>query len=187
MYLYFYIILLISRFIYIVTDCGCNLNRNSVCLKEDNFYLYSEKLNKLTDDDNNDEINKYVHKYAFNRNNMVYIDGGLFQMGTNEPVFEADFEGPIRNVTVDPFYLDKFEVSNEDFSTFVEQTGYITEAEKFGDSFIFELLIPEKDRKKYDDFRAVSAPWWIKMKGVNWKHPEGKSSTVKGFVTAYLY
>lgn len=186
MYLYFYIILLIiTRFTYTITDCGCNLNRNSVCLKEDyNFYVYLEKFNGMVNVDNNDKFNnnnKYVRKYAFNINNMIYVDGGLFQMGTNEPVFEADFEGPIRNVTVSPFYIDKFEVSNEDFSTFVKETGYITEAEKFGDSFIFELLIPKDDRKMYENVRAVSAPWWIKMKGVDWKHPEGMQSTTEGF------
>ncbi|GJQ70443.1 hypothetical protein Trydic_g22862 [Trypoxylus dichotomus] len=111
---------------------------------------------------------------------MVLIPRATFEMGTNNPVFEADFEGPIKNVTVESFYLDKYEVSNKDFNTFVEETNYITEAEIFGDSFIFESLVPEMKREEYKDFRAVQAPWWIKMQEVAWRTPEGPGSDLTG-------
>lgn len=113
-------------------------------------------------------------------NNMVLIEEGIFEMGTDKPVFAMDIEGPLRNKSVRSFYLDKYEVSNEDFSKFVKETKYKTEAEVFGDSFIFEMLLPEEDRDKYEDVRAAHAPWWIKMKGVSWKKPEGKGSNIKG-------
>lgn len=181
MYLYFYILFTI-RFLQVLSNCGCALNRNTQCLKEDFEHKYLEKYNK---DDNKNSLEN-VHKYAFNTSNMIYIEGDVFQMGTNEPVFEGDFEGPMKNTSVGSFYLDKYEVSNQDFLNFVEKTGYLTEAEQFGDSFIFDLLIDKEDRDKYDDVRAVGAPWWVKMKGVAWKHPEGKASSIKGnwnFVT----
>lgn len=180
MYLFLYLIFTFINCLYVKCDCGCKLNRNSQCATENTEHngKYSEKLNRNWID--NKESNKHVLNNALDTSNMVYIDKATFEMGTDKPVFEKDFEGPIRNKTVDAFYLDKYEVSNNKFSEFVTKTGYITEAEHFGDSFIFELLIPEGDREKYKDFRAVEAPWWIKMKGASWKHPEGPKSSLKG-------
>ncbi len=60
-------------------------------------------------------------------NGMVYIPGGLFVMGSNEG--NAD-ETPVHDVTVAPVWMDKTEVTNEQFSKFVEMTGYITAAER---------------------------------------------------------
>ncbi|XP_063903112.1 formylglycine-generating enzyme [Zophobas morio] len=151
-------------------DCGCQLNRNAKCTNEEQPHdKYSQALN---DDENLKE------RADFDQTHMSLIEGATFEMGTDKPVFESDHEGPIRNITVSSFYLDKYEVSNKQFSKFIEETGYITEAEKFGDSFIFEMLVPESEREQYKDFRAVQAPWWIKMKGVTWKHPEGEGSTI---------
>nr|CAH7712742.1 unnamed protein product [Callosobruchus chinensis] len=110
---------------------------------------------------------------------MVLIQGTTFEMGTNNPVFVDDFESPVRNVTINSFYLDKYEVSNQNFYDFVKETGFKTEAEVFGDSFIFEMALPEKARDKYEDVRAVQAPWWVKLSGVSWKHPIGPESTVE--------
>ncbi|GLV38750.1 uncharacterized protein CBL_05749 [Carabus blaptoides fortunei] len=74
---------------------------------------------------------------------------------------------------------DKYEVSNQKFTEFIIKTGYKTEAEIFGDSFVFEKLVSDEEKEKYKDFRAVSAPWWIKMEGVNWMKPEGPNSDIK--------
>ena len=69
---------------------------------------------------------------------MVYLAGGKFQMGTNDKEgFPSDGEGPIREVAVKPFYMDKFTVTNVQFAKFVEATHYRTEAEVFGWSFVF--------------------------------------------------
>ena len=66
-------------------------------------------------------------------------------------------------------------VSNEDFAAFVEATGYATEAERFGWSFVFAGLLP-------DDFpptqAVVEAPWWRKVDGADWRHPEGPQSSL---------
>lgn len=46
--------------------------------------------------------------------NMVQLPGGRFQMGTNSPD-GRDGEGPVREVTVKPFAIDIFPVTNKDF------------------------------------------------------------------------
>jgi formylglycine-generating enzyme required for sulfatase activity len=64
-------------------------------------------------------------------------------------------------------------VSNAEFATFVDATGYRTDAERFGWSFVFGGLLP-------DDFpptRAVAeAPWWRQVDGASWRRPEGPGS-----------
>ena len=64
---------------------------------------------------------------------MIHLSGGTFVMGTNDKEgFPEDGEGPIREVSVDPFYLDACAVTNAEFAKFVRATGYKTEAEQFG-------------------------------------------------------
>ncbi|KAM6126392.1 formylglycine-generating enzyme [Phoenicopterus ruber ruber] len=108
---------------------------------------------------------------------MVAIPGGVFTMGTDEPEIRQDGEWPARRVHVNSFYMDQYEVSNEEFERFVNSTGYVTEAEKFGDSFVFEGMLSEE--VKADIHQAVAAaPWWLPVKGANWKHPEGPDSNI---------
>ncbi|MBW7461077.1 formylglycine-generating enzyme family protein, partial [Paenibacillus sepulcri] len=75
---------------------------------------------------------------------MIHLPGGSFLMGTNDNEgFPADGEGPVREITLAPFYIDPCTVSNAEFARFVEATGYITESEKFGWSYVFHLLVSE--------------------------------------------
>ncbi|XP_059614949.1 formylglycine-generating enzyme [Phlebotomus argentipes] len=111
---------------------------------------------------------------------MSLIPGGDFTIGTDQPIFEADKESPEKKVHVDSFYLDKFEVSNKDFGEFVDATGYKTEAEKFGDSFVFQGFLDDATKKENKDVRVVGAEWWYKIKGANWRHPEGQGSDLTG-------
>ena len=60
-------------------------------------------------------------------NNMVFIEGGTYTMGTDKPIIVADGEGPARKVTIDSFYMDIHETSNAEFEAFVNATGYVTE------------------------------------------------------------
>ena len=62
-------------------------------------------------------------------NEMVFIPGGEFTMGTNEPVFAADGEMPARRVTLDSFYMDKYEVSNREFKLFVDETNFLAQTQ----------------------------------------------------------
>ncbi|MGH0161832.1 UNVERIFIED_CONTAM: hypothetical protein FKN15_041735 [Acipenser sinensis] len=79
---------------------------------------------------------------------MVLIPRGVFMMGTDEPAIPQDGEGPARRVHIQQFYMDMYEVSNLEFEHFVNATGHVTEAEKFGDSFVFEGLLSEKVKNK---------------------------------------
>jgi len=54
-----------------------------------------------------------------------------------------DGEGPARRVTVDAFSIDRFAVTNAQFATFVDATGHVSEAERFGWSFVFAGLLPD--------------------------------------------
>lgn len=108
---------------------------------------------------------------------MVKINAGVYFVGTNSPVFVADGEGPRREVVLSNFYIDKFEVSNEEFMAFVNATGYVTEAENFGDSFVFEGLLAQSTKNKID--KAVAqAPWWLPVKQASWQYPEGPNSNI---------
>jgi len=109
--------------------------------------------------------------------NMIKINGDTYSMGTNDPVFVADGEGPKRKVTLNSFYIDKFEVSNKEFGAFVNATGYTTEAESFGDSFVFEGLLKQNIKNKIKQVVA-QAPWWLPVKGASWQHPEGPDSNI---------
>jgi sulfatase modifying factor 1 len=104
----------------------------------------------------------------------VALDGGEFLMGTDAPDgYPADGEGPIHAARVRPFLIDPCAVTNEQFAAFVEATGHVTDAERYGWSFVFGGLLP-------DDFpathAAAHAPWWRQVLEADWRHPEGPQS-----------
>ena len=102
---------------------------------------------------------------------MVALAGGTFRMGSNDRgAHPLDGEGPVREITVSPFRIDTVAVSNERFRRFVEATGYETESERFGWSFVFVGFIPQD----HPPTRAVpQAPWWRQVFGAAWHSPEG--------------
>ncbi|XP_008852788.1 formylglycine-generating enzyme isoform X2 [Nannospalax galili] len=108
---------------------------------------------------------------------MVPIPAGVFTMGTDDPQIKQDGEAPARSVAIDAFYMDAYEVSNAEFEKFVNSTGYLTEAEKFGDSFVFEGMLSEQV-KSHIHQAVAAAPWWLPVKGADWRHPEGPESTI---------
>jgi formylglycine-generating enzyme len=104
----------------------------------------------------------------------VPVAGGEFLMGTDAPDgYLDDGEGPIHAVRLGAFRIDPYAVTNERFAGFVAATGHVTDAERYGWSFVFGGLLP-------DDFpatRAVAhAPWWRQVEGADWRHPEGPQS-----------
>lgn len=108
--------------------------------------------------------------------NMVLIKGGTYLIGTDHPIINADGEAPLRPVELDDFYLDKYEVSIGEFANFVRKSGHVTDAERFGDSFLLYSMV-ENPTKKLGN-AAVAVPWWLLIKGVSWDHPEGPNSTI---------
>ena len=100
-------------------------------------------------------------------------------MGTNyHQGFPLDGEGPVRPVVLSPFAIDATPVTNQDFAAFVRDTKYVTEAERFGWSFVFWAHVPEKHFEEYVVDTIAGAPWWCKVPGANWKSPEGPITDV---------
>ncbi len=107
---------------------------------------------------------------------MVPLPGGAFLMGTDSAEsFPADGEGPVRPVTVDPFLIDRHPVTNHLFERFIAATGYKTEAEKFGWSFVFWAHVPPD----LVEDTVAAAPWWCKVSGAKWDTPEGPGSHIR--------
>jgi sulfatase modifying factor 1 len=106
---------------------------------------------------------------------MVALTGGAFRMGSDDRLAYPDDGETPREVSVSPFAIDSRAVSNTDFGEFVDDTGYVTEAERFGWSFVFGGLLP-------DDFPptrgAAAAPWWRQVFEADWRRPEGPQSGV---------
>ena len=110
----------------------------------------------------------------------VSLPGGSFLMGTDySQGFPADGEGPVRRVTLSSFDIDTYPVTNADFASFISATNYRTEAEIFGWSFVFWAHIPEERFEKVVEDTVAQTPWWCKVPGATWDHPEGPGSDVK--------
>ena len=108
----------------------------------------------------------------------VALAGGSFRMGSvDRRSYRSDGEGPVHVVELTPFTIDAHAVSNDRFAEFVTATGFSTDAERFGWSFVFAGFLP-------DDFaptRSVaSAPWWRQVHGADWCHPDGPRSDLDG-------
>lgn len=109
---------------------------------------------------------------------MVRIEGGTFLMGTDDAEgFPADQEGPVREENVKPFLLDSHTVTNAEFAQFVKETGYITEAERFGWSFVFYKFIAPDIQVEVRQVEAT--PWWFAVEQTYWHQPEGPDSSIK--------
>jgi formylglycine-generating enzyme required for sulfatase activity len=116
---------------------------------------------------------------------MAWIPAGKFTMGANDGLPD---ERPLHDVKVRGFWMDRYEVTNDQFARFVEATGYVTTAEKKPEASQFpgvpeESLVPgsvvftplERVESLNDHMQ-----WWRYQKGANWRHPEGPDSDIKG-------
>ncbi len=109
----------------------------------------------------------------------VALPGGTFLMGTEDAEgFPQDGEGPVREVTVDAFRIDAAPVTNEVFREFVLATGYRTEAERYGWSFVFWSHLPAKRFHELVEDTVAVTPWWCKVRDARWDAPEGPGSSV---------
>ncbi|MFD7571040.1 formylglycine-generating enzyme family protein [Streptomyces sp. NPDC059810] len=111
---------------------------------------------------------------------LVELPGGTFRMGDAfGEGYPGDREGPVREVTVAPFAIDATAVTNARYAAFVEATGHRTDAERFGSSFVFHLLLPPAAERHV--LGAVpQAPWWLGVSGAAWHTPEGPGSDLEG-------
>ena len=113
---------------------------------------------------------------------MAFIPGSTFLMGSEDAdANREDNEGPVHEVTVDGFYIDKYQVSNRKFKAFIDETGYETDAERFGWSFVFHMLLAEVDDAHVKG-QLPNTPWWLAVEGASWKHPHGPSSGIENIM-----
>jgi formylglycine-generating enzyme required for sulfatase activity len=117
---------------------------------------------------------------------MVWIPGGEYTMGCDDPMMK-DAQPHVR-VAVDGFWMDRTEVTNEDFDAFVRATGYATVAERKPDPKDFPGAPPENLVPGSVCFHPPDHPvslddhyaWWSYVPGASWRHPEGPKSDLKG-------
>jgi formylglycine-generating enzyme required for sulfatase activity len=111
---------------------------------------------------------------------MLPLPGGKFLMGNADADgFAEDGEGPVREIELPPFAIDATTVTNEQFGRFVEATGYRTEAETFGWSFVFYKLLSD-DVLATKPQLVAEAPWWCAIHGACWNHPGGPQTDLTG-------
>ena len=116
---------------------------------------------------------------------MVWIPAGKFTMGATDG---QNDEGPLHDVKIAGFWMDKTEVTNEQFEKFVKATGYVTIAERKPDAKLFPgvpedklvpgsiVFTPQPDTTDLSDHMQ----WWSYVPGASWQHPEGANSTISG-------
>ncbi|MBR0874413.1 formylglycine-generating enzyme family protein [Bradyrhizobium tropiciagri] len=114
---------------------------------------------------------------------MVWIDGGTFRMGSDHHYPE---EAPSHRATVDGFWIDRTPVTNVQFREFVRETGHITVAEMPPDPAQYPGALPHmlyagslvfQPPRRVRSLRDVSQ-WWSFMKGANWRHPYGAKTNI---------
>ncbi|MGO1354926.1 MAG: formylglycine-generating enzyme family protein [Brachybacterium tyrofermentans] len=107
----------------------------------------------------------------------VAIPAGPFRMGSEDRDRNpGDGESPVRTVDVPAFRIDPTCVTNAEFAAFVDETGYVTEAEEFGWSFVFAPLLEKELRRA--SRKPPGTPWWRAVDGARWDQPEGPGSDV---------
>eukprot|EP00005_Dracoamoeba_jomungandri_P013638 CAMPEP_0174263822 /NCGR_PEP_ID=MMETSP0439-20130205/20216_1 /TAXON_ID=0 /ORGANISM="Stereomyxa ramosa, Strain Chinc5" /LENGTH=211 /DNA_ID=CAMNT_0015349395 /DNA_START=14 /DNA_END=646 /DNA_ORIENTATION=- len=99
-------------------------------------------------------------------------------MGSDDAfTYPADGEDPKRSVRVKDFEISKCEVTNKEFKEFVDATGYVSDSEKFGWSFVFIDYIPPETLDTVDSV-VQAARHWGKVDGAFWYQPEGPLSNI---------
>jgi formylglycine-generating enzyme required for sulfatase activity len=91
--------------------------------------------------------------------------------------YPDDGETPVHPVTLPYFWMDRTAVTNTEFASFVRDTGYVTDAERFGVSAVFHLTVRAEARDIVG--RPTDAPWWLSVAGADWAHPFGRLSSAK--------
>jgi len=126
---------------------------------------------------------------------MVYVPDGVLQMGGDNEQADAN-EFPKHQVEIAAFYMDDTEVTNAEFAAFVDDTDYVTVAERSVDWDELKKDLPPGTPRPHDSIMAPGAivfvpteqpvpmhnaqVWWRWTIGANWRHPQGPESTIKG-------
>lgn len=100
-----------------------------------------------------------------------YVLGDGFGEG-----YPADGEEPAHEVGLAAFRMDATAVTNAAFASFVKSTGHVTTAERAGDSAVFHLAYDGPEAAVRG--RVAQAPWWLIVRGADWRRPEGQGSDI---------
>ncbi len=92
---------------------------------------------------------------------MIRLDGGAFELGSERGF--AD-ERPVRGARVEPFWIDRTEVTNAQFAAFAQATGYVSQAERARGAAVF--VAPTSSN-------IEPGSWWKQIETANWRNPEG--------------
>lgn len=105
----------------------------------------------------------------------VSIPGGTGLLGTAKPMIHTDGEGPLRKGIVRTLSMSVSAITNAEYAAFVADTGYVTEAEHLGWSFVFWNQVPEYIGETQ---RVVGSPWWHRVDGASWQCITGPKCTL---------
>ena len=168
-----------------VKTCCENLTRTSLIINQKNNII-----NSLTETTGLKTIIRSDY------DSMVIIEQGIFSMGASDQNGALNREYPIHKVKVNSFLMDIHEVTNAQFKTFIDESGYITTAEKKIDWEELKKQLPENTPKPDEELfepgsLVFSMPnkitslidfsqWWKWTKGANWKQPMGPNSSIIG-------
>ncbi len=115
---------------------------------------------------------------------MVWVPGGTFRMGSEDHYPE---EAPVHSVSVDGFWMDKFQVTNAQFAMFVRDTGYVTMAERPPDPELYPDAPEENLVPGSLVFQMTEGPvnlryvdqWWAWTPGACWRRPGGPGTHIR--------
>ena len=114
-----------SMYILILMSCG-DVNKKKVSNEKNEKYYKIESIKEV------DIVSEKIESYDSSK--MKFIKGGKFIFGNDNGL---DREKPEQEVIIQSFLIDKNLVTVEDFRDFVDESNYITEAEKFGNAIVF--------------------------------------------------
>lgn len=126
---------------------------------------------------------------------MAWIPGGVFLMGSDHKLAYAN-ERPTHQVRVPGFWMDLTHVTNDQFARFVQETGYLTTAERKPEWDTIRVQLPPGTPRPPDAvlvpgamvFVGTDVPvrlddysrWWRYVPGADWRHPQGPDSGIEG-------
>ena len=141
-----------------------------------------------------DHNKKSPNNKPLEKDGMVFIKGGEFMMGGDGNQAKQD-ELPKHKVIVSSFWMDETEVTNDQFKRFVDETGYVTTAEKSIEWEDIKKIVPPGTPKPHDSLLAPSSliffetktenlsdftQWWKLKRNANWRQPFGENSSIDG-------
>jgi len=104
------------------------------------------------------------------------IPAGEALTGTDKPYIRSDGEAPLRKDSIDSFFMSRTSITNEQFAAFVADTGYASEAEHIGWSFVFWNQAFETTEQTHG---VPGTPWWRVVDGASWKHITGPKCSLE--------